>query len=809
MNEPKQSSSENVVQLKPGQKPPSGVPSLARLPAPMHALREKARRHLQQLLHELFDQADDALFDLADQAPSNQEQNLYFESMREVRLERRKLEAGLFQHMDRGFAQLLDSAAAQAAESTNEMSLDDLSLVQNDELEAQVARDNLINKANDAYAESLQHMIMRMDQLVPVKVYQKNNPLGPNRLCGGFAECLEALSIDIKARLVLFKLFDKVVVARLGKVYQELNQLLIDANILPSLKPGRAGVALRPGRSGPAGRGGPGTAPGSDASAEQVLHTLRGLLADSQESAGPASSQGAAQSDYGNDTQLASDDLVQALSRAQQQSRQQIGQGEPLDFKALLNDLQQGQKRQQINPLDQDVINLVSMMFEFILDDRNLADPMKALLGRLQIPLVKVAIADKSFFSKGGHPARRLLNEMAMAALGWQDTGEENRRKDNLYKKMEVTVQAILSGFDRDIGIFERMLVDFRSFQEKERRRAKILEQRTLDAEDGKARAERARAQVDSALADITRGRELPEAAHRLLQDAWAKVLFIIALKQGTDSDDWRQALAQAEDLAWSATAPMDRDNRQRLLKLVPRLLPQLRTGLESINYNAFEQTQLFKQLEQLHLSRLRVQPSADQAKQTSPAPQSPAPQSEGEKAEAQPQRGSSPAEEPRGESALDEIQEPQTQEPQNQEPQNQEAQARNEPEAHQPEPETPVSYDAESASADAHDPSAPAQASLAPDDPHWALVSNLTQGSWFEMQAEGDQVYRCRLAAMIKPTGKYIFVNRSGMKVAEETREGLALALKTGRLRLLDDGMLFERALEAVIGNLRSARAR
>ena len=788
MNEPKQSSSENVVQLKPGQRPPSGVPSLARLPAPMHALREKARRHLQQLLHELFDQADDALFDLADQAVSNQEQNLYFESMREVRLERRKLEAGLFQHLDRGLAQLLDSAAAQAAEglaerSLDELSLEDLSLVQNSELEAQVARDNLINKANDAYAESLQHLIMRIDQLVPVKVYQKNNPLGPNRLCGGFADGLEALPIDIKARLVLFKLFDKVVVARLGKVYQDLNQLLIDANILPSLKPGRPGVALRPPRPGLLGRGGATAVQGSDAAAEQVLHTLRGLLADSQESAAPASDQGAGQDSHGAQGQMASDELVQALSQAQQQSRRQLGQGEPLDFKALLEDLQRGRNRQQINPLDQDVINLVSMMFEFILDDRNLADPMKALLGRLQIPLVKVAIADKSFFSKGGHPARRLLNEMAMAALGWQETGEENRSKDNLYKKMDVTVQAILSGFDRDIGIFERMLVDFRSFQEKERRRAKILEQRTLDAEDGKARAERARAQVDSALAQITRGRDLPEAAQRLLQDAWAKVLFIIGLRQSSDSDDWRQALAQAEDLAWSATAPMDKDNRQRLLKLVPQLLPQLRAGLESINYDPFEQTQLFRQLEQLHLSRLRAQPSREPAEQEPPRPQSEL-------------RDQEARQEPPEQDSLDEALEPEVS---------------NEPEAlKRREPETADST-ASGSMTSGTEPSAPetAEMPLAPDDPHWALVSNLTQGSWFEVQAEGGQAYRCRLAAMIKPTGKYIFVNRSGMKVAEETCEGLARALKTGRLRLLDDGMLFDRALEAVIGNLRSARAR
>jgi hypothetical protein len=90
--------------------------------------------------------------------------------------------------------------------------------------------------------------------------------------------------------------------------------------------------------------------------------------------------------------------------------------------------------------------------------------------------MVKVAIADKSFFSKGGHPARRLLNEMAMAALGWQESSDENQRKDNLFSKMESIVQTILSDFETDMTIFQNLLTDFRSFLEKDKRRAQILE---------------------------------------------------------------------------------------------------------------------------------------------------------------------------------------------------------------------------------------------------------------------------------------------------------------------------------------------
>src|SRR5690625_7410785 len=101
--------------------------------------------------------------------------------------------------------------------------------------------------------------------------------------------------------------------------------------------------------------------------------------------------------------------------------------------------------------------------------------------------MVKVAIADKSFFSKGGHPARLLLNEIANAALGWQERPENDRQKaDQLYTKIESIVQTILSDFEADLGIFDQLLVDFRAFLEEGKRRAQLSEQRTLGAEERK-----------------------------------------------------------------------------------------------------------------------------------------------------------------------------------------------------------------------------------------------------------------------------------------------------------------------------------
>jgi hypothetical protein len=421
---------------------------------------------------------------------------------------------------------------------------------------------------------------------------------------------------------------------------------------------------------------------------------------------------------------------------------------------------------------------------------------------------------------------------MAMACLGWQEPTDENQRKDTLYAKMEEVVQTILSEFDTDISLFDRLLLDFRSYLDKEKRRASILEQRTIDAEDGKAKSERARAQVDAELNRITVGRDLPLAVTKLLREAWANVMFITSLKQGVDSDEWRSCSLTAQQLVWSVVAPMDKDNRQKLLKLVPELLQKLRTGLESISFSPFETGNLFKQLEAVHLERLRgdAKSVAAGAAQPGSGNDDAGNEREGNKSAANNNTGSDSAIRAQQIAAKAASMKAAM------------ADAQMKPSVVAVATQVPTAVvndiaDNQSPVADSTEPAAsaneavpavdatvlpqdtvadiaqgivaePVTHTIAADAQHLALVNNITQGTWFEMQGEAGEKYRCRLAAIIRSVGKYIFVNRSGMKVAEESRESLAIALQTKRLTILDDGMLFDRALESVISSLRDQRS-
>jgi hypothetical protein len=575
------------------------------------------------------------------------------------------------------------------------------------------------------------------------------------------------LDIDVKAKLVLLKLFEKAVVAQLGKIYSLLNNLLIQQNILPSLAH-RATVQKRV--ATPPGSGQQKEKGSMNASSDaQVWNQLRALLpADSTPQGNVPEPRDTGVQPLGQSTPaLSGAQLLQLLSRVQQDSR--AAEVAPVLPEQLVERGASGG--------DRDVINLVNMLFGFILDDRNLSTTMKALLARLQIPIIKVALVDKDFFNRSGHPARRLLNELAAAALGWQPP-KNPEASDPLLAHIEQLVQRVLSDFDTDLSIFDELLADFLAHNDKERRRALILERRTLDAESGKAKAEQGRAQVDGLLQELISDRMLPDVVSQILSGPWANVLFLHGLKDGVGSPVWETARAVAEDLIWSVTAEVSTVSRQRLLTLIPELLKRLRSGFESIAFNPFEVNELFRQLEPLHLARLTVAAAREpepvlvtpvDREGVKPEGKSPAPKVVNIPAPTRdivaPPLGDVPPIPPAATTKTEDI---------------------------PPLVKTPQV----------------ASTTVVPvSEKALQQVDGLVPGCWFEVSDEQNSANRCRLAAVMRSVDKYIFVNRDGMKASECSRHGLAQALEAGRFRLLDDGMLFDRALEAVIGDLRKAR--
>ncbi|MEB0090951.1 DUF1631 domain-containing protein [Pseudomonas sp. CCI1.2] len=735
-----------VVPLNKGA--PEQVPasSLVRIPVVLLQVRDKAAQQVKDALQTLFDNADDTLFEMADRAHNNAEQNSFFEAMRDLRLKRKSIERGFIDKFYEAFLRLGQYEVSEP-EVASPMTFDKLALVHNDDLEKIVAVDAMVSKVLSRDGFALSQLTTRLNTLIPQHLTDLSNPMGPTALCDFFLQSCRTLGVEIKVRLIIFKLFEKYVLTDADQLYDEANQLLITSGVLPDLKgaPARR-VSDRAKASSRASQGADAVDAAAAAIASRQLdQDVHEVFAALQELLLYVRSVAPLPDPTTEAKPISSQDLLRLLSHLQQY----VPAPEAHDEFNLRNQLEEllarvsmkSGKYRVVGVVDEDVINLIAMLFEFILDDRNLPDSLKALIGRLQIPMLKVAVIDKSFFSRGSHPARRLLNEIAYAALGWG--GRDDYQRDTLYVRIEQIVQRLLNDFVDDPAIFSELLVDFLAFTGDERRRSELLEQRTRDAEEGRARAELARELVQHELNHRLLGKTLPEVVVRLLQEAWSKVLLLTCLKHGDQSAEWHAGLGAMDDLIWSVEPHEEPEARQRLLDLVPGLLKSLRDGLTSAAFDPFATGDFFNQLESLHVQAFQyLAPQQDDLGEN-------------------PIKSASIAEMI---AVVEEI----------------------------------------VLIAPGEQPHSDQSVRLEDDDDAVLEVHKLRIGSWVEIQEDEEHKLRCKLAAIIEPAGRYVFVNRTGMKVLEKTRMGLAVEFRRGAVRLLDDALLFDRALEAVIGNLR-----
>ncbi len=419
-----------------------------------------------------------------------------------------------------------------------EAAVDSMSLVKNDDLEIAVAIAGIVSKVTSQFSLPVMQLTRRIDSLCPDRtVTERLNPLGPHQLGAAFVGATDSIEIDIRVRIVLLKLFERFVMEHLGQAYEDANRAARRSGraarfaqcdearsqhasvIQPRTDAAAAHRCARRqcrrratfARRDQAGFGSPGAAGNvgrkrfHSAAATARWHTRVMAAARLQPAERPMP---AVQSPAALHTRAPlarssrTPDLMSVLSAVQSASS-----AEPIDIDQVpvAIDLRQfvlarasdvtGAPAGSMGRTDEDTVNLVGMLFDYILNDRNLAIPMKALIGRLQIPMLKVAILDKTFFNRTSHPARQLLNELSSAGIGWSSAAELKR--DALYNKIESVVLRVLNNFSDDPEIFGTLVAELRNFVQQDHHRVQIVEQRVKEVEAGRAKTISAKQTVE------------------------------------------------------------------------------------------------------------------------------------------------------------------------------------------------------------------------------------------------------------------------------------------------------------------------
>lgn len=766
--------------------------------------RQMVISHVMPLMSDLFENADVALLEFAEKAESNQAQQRFFEAMNEVQVKRQAMEQVFLEELLKRFLHFTTSSHSpfQAADAAS--SGGGLSLVDKEAFEETVAIKNMLSRANINYGQEIYALRQRLALVIGGrKLEEQEVPGGPHELAECFQVAARQLAMEAKVKLIVYLLFDKYVMSRIAPLYEEYNNRLVEAGLLPNLKyeirkrpdegvgKARRAAPPAPGGGGGAGAGGGGAGGGGDGATgsgggsggaggagggaagaggggggqpvtgqgetigEEMFDAICQLLARRH----PPSDAGEAVTEDGEPVEMMTQPmLVNAIDELQHEDRDsdspvslatlddQLIPEVQLDTRLLDNIkitlVQQREKlfggvdRRRVASADADVIDLVGMIFEYMLNDENIPNAVKVLLSRLHTPFLKVAILDKHFFTQDDHPARALLNVMAGAGARYV---VESDLKRGLFPYMRAVVNRILDEFEEQLSIFAEVLAEFESRLEQMRHTAEVTEQRSREAATGQEKLQMARQRAHEVITEQVRDSILPSTIRQLLEQTWADKLMFILLrdKDGEEGQFWKAAVRIAGDIVWSTEPRTTEETRQKLREDLPEIQAYLRDGLEMLaNFGTGDTDHLYNLITDSQLA------------------------------------------------ALDPLRSEEIQEESRQE---QEKKAQSAPPPADIPPEGPVT----------------AEEPLSPEVEEMLDVLEYVEfGTWFEFQEEGGKPpRRLKLAWFTHVAGHYMFVDNLGVKAAVRARLDLARDMAAGKARILvqEKRPFVDRAMEAV----------
>ena len=590
----------------------------------MLTARKLTMEHLDKLVDSFFAHLDDLIFEPAEVLSGDSTRSGFIYAVRDLKQLREPVSHGFVRETLKNLERFLTTDLTVADSYTDALQRQykepvSLQLMNHTELEEDLAVLTVISKGEQRYRNPLEKWNDLLASLTGAeKVSNADNPLGPSFLANQFREALAIWPADYVVRPVIYDVFYEYVITQLGDLYQGLIDVMLKAGVQPLEKSIQEGAIL-PGKSGgqstaqkPAGKG----VAASGSTAEDSETSLLGLvnlvsdLFDSQRRA-----PGLAAAEAGSTEKLAPmrpDLLVDVLARLQRQfaeepvSDLQTAIDSNGEFKRTLQ-RQLGQAaqlhHQQVQSLDQHILDVVMMLFDFVLEDPVVPAPMKVVIARLQIPILQLAIHDRVFLSDRSHPARILLNSLSRAAVRWVDDGDHTA--SSLYGMIDGAVSRIVSSRVQDHTLYADVEREFTEYLRREEQAAAIAEERLNQLARGQERLTAARERVSRELDRLMRD-PLPAAVYRILDEVWRDVLTLSLLRDGKDDLSWSRMIDVAERLIDSVRLRDEELERQKIMRSLPLLLADLREGFFSISYDASKTASMFKQLQLCHISVMR-----------------------------------------------------------------------------------------------------------------------------------------------------------------------------------------------------------
>jgi hypothetical protein len=250
-------------------------------------------------------------------------------------------------------------------------------------------------------------------------------------------------------------------------------------------------------------------------------------------------------------------------------------------------------------------LEVVTLMVDNMARDARLLEPVREVVRQLEPALLRLALVDQRFFTDKQHPARLLLHELTHNSLAFESSVASGFAHflQGLQKALAPLMQAPIESAE----VFETQLQALRaqwSAQAQASQKARELAVEVLQhAEARNLLAEKIAhkivAQQDTA--------QVPAVVVNFLCGPWAQVVAQARIKQGAGSATAERFEALIPAMLWSAHPELARASPAKLTRLVPRLLANLRDGLDTIQYPATLGSSFLEALMAIHQTVFRA----------------------------------------------------------------------------------------------------------------------------------------------------------------------------------------------------------
>ncbi|MEO5844092.1 MAG: DUF1631 family protein [Caldimonas sp.] len=255
--------------------------------------------------------------------------------------------------------------------------------------------------------------------------------------------------------------------------------------------------------------------------------------------------------------------------------------------------------------LDHMVIDVVGSLFDQILSDSRVPPQMAREIARLQLPVLRVALSDATFFSTRRHPVRRFINRIASLANAFDDFDIGPGAK--FLARVRKLVDEIVEGDFDQIELYAQKVAELERFiaEQTEVAVEKSGAAVVLDQKESELRVQqRYMLQLQAALAPLA----LPTYMQEFLPHVWSQALVLAVRRDGAESDRAKRYRRVGVDLVMSIQPKGSPAFRKKFLMQLPPLMRDLNEGMKLIGWPEQAQKEFFGKLLPAHAESLKGQ---------------------------------------------------------------------------------------------------------------------------------------------------------------------------------------------------------